>query len=444
MANGHVNDFFPNLAADDDDNNVTEIESLCLNCYEQGTTRLMLTRIPFFREVIISSFSCDHCNHSDTGVQSGGTVQVKGVKFNLKVTSVKDLNRQVIKSEYCVLKIPELDFEQPASRKGDITNVEGLLDSVVNGLMFLQEERRILDDPSGNSYIENPDAPKHDDNLTQVFYQRSHEQDVRVGCAYDDDDGEVNGDEATTTTTSATTTTLATTTSTTTATTSQNSNGHRPTDSSWDFQQEVVSFNTICSNCSAACPTNMKIVDIPYFKQMVIMATSCGACGHRENEVKGGSGIEPQGQRITLHLIKLEDLNRDLLKSDTAGIRIPELDFEMVDGSLGGRFTTVEGLLVQIKEQLSERNPFLSGDSCQDDTKAKMTAFCAKLQQIIEGKRSDVHLVLDDPAGNSYIQNLNAPEDDPQLKVERYERTYEQNEELGLNDMNTDHYQSTS
>ena len=39
-------------------------------------------------------------------------------------------------------------------------------------------------------------------------------------------------------------------------------------------------------------------------------------------------------------------------------------------------------------------------------------------------------------------QNVYAPEEDPELKVERYERTFEQNEDLGLNDMKTEGYVS--
>lgn len=48
---------------------------------------------------------------------------------------------------------------------------------------------------------------------------------------------------------------------------------------------------------------------------------------------------------------------------------------------------------------------------------------------------------MDDPAGNNYLQNLYAPDDDPQMTVEEYERTHEQNEELGLNDMKTENYE---
>ena len=44
-------------------------------------------------------------------------------------------------------------------------------------------------------------------------------------------------------------------------------------------------------------------------------------------------------------------------------------------------------------------------------------------------------LILDDPVSNSYLQNLYAPDPDPNMIIEEYERTFEQNEELGLNDM---------
>lgn len=50
-------------------------------------------------------------------------------------------------------------------------------------------------------------------------------------------------------------------------------------------------------------------------------------------------------------------------------------------------------------------------------------------------------LILDDPLGNSYLQNLYAPEPDPAMTIEEYERTFEQNETLGLNDMRLEGYE---
>lgn len=51
----------------------------------QGMTRLLLTKIPFFKEIILSSFECEHCGYQDNSIQSAGRIQDKGVKFTLKV-----------------------------------------------------------------------------------------------------------------------------------------------------------------------------------------------------------------------------------------------------------------------------------------------------------------------------------------------------------------------
>ncbi|CAJ0767428.1 11750_t:CDS:2, partial [Entrophospora sp. SA101] len=55
-----------------------------------------------------------------------------------------------------------------------------------------------------------------------------------------------------------------------------------------------------------------------------------------------------------------------------------------------------------------------------------------------------VTLILDDPLANSYIQNPYAPDPDPNMEIEMYERTWEQNEFLGLNDMNVDNYEESN
>ena len=73
-----------------------------------------------------------------------------------------------------------------------------------------------------------------------------------------------------------------------------------------------------------------------------------------------------------------------LVQSDTASLSIPELEFDMQPGTLGGRFTTMEGLLVDIKEQLSTSNPFVTGDSTSMN----------KLKQFVQ-KLDDVRLPMD-------------------------------------------------
>lgn len=66
--------------------------------------------------------------------------------------------------------------------------------------------------------------------------------------------------------------------------------------------------------------------------------------------------------------------------------------------------------------------------------------FLAKLKAV-KAVEHPFTLILDDPLANSYLQNLYAPDPDPNMTSEEYERTWEHNEELGLNDMKVEGYQ---
>lgn len=53
----------------------------------------------------------------------------------------------------------------------------------------------------------------------------------------------------------------------------------------------------------------------------------------------------------------------------------------------------------------------------------------------------NVTLVLDDPSGNSYVQALTDDGTlDDRLTIARYVRSFDQDEELGINDMVTENY----
>nr|XP_013011059.1 zinc finger protein ZPR1 [Cavia porcellus] len=427
-ATGHL---FRPISAEDEEQQPTEIESLCMNCYRNGTTRLLLTKIPFFREIIVSSFSCEHCGWNNTEIQSAGRIQDQGVRYTLTVRGLEDMNREVVKTDSATTRIPELDFEIPAfTQKGALTTVEGLITRAISGLEQDQPTRRaseeaiaeridefivklkelkqvaspftlIIDDPSGNSFVENPHAPQKDDSLVITHYSRTLQQDEMLGLQAEGPEEKLEEE---------------------------------------DLRNEVLQFNTNCPECNAPAQTNMKLVQIPHFKEVVIMATICEHCGHRTNEVKSGGAVEPLGTKITLHITDPSDMTRDLLKSETCSVEIPELEFELGMAVLGGKFTTLEGLLKDIRE-LVTKNPFTLGDSSSPGQSEKLQEFSQKLDQIIEGSVK-AHFIMNDPAGNSYLQNMYAPEDDPEMKVEHYERTFDQNEELGLNDMKTEGYEA--
>ena len=123
-------------------------------------------------------------------------------------------------------------------------------------------------------------------------------------------------------------------------------------------------------------------------------------------------------------------------------------------GTLGGRFTTIEGILEQVYEELSEK-VFARGDSATDDQK-KFEDFLSNLKMVsdiiiflnnliipvqIKGVERPFTLILEDPLANSYLQNIYAPDPDPNMTIELYDRSWEDNEELGLNDIKAENYE---
>jgi len=421
---------FKDISADHTTSETVE-DSLCMHChYPHGVTRILLTKVPFFKEIMIFAFQCPDCGFKSNEIRSAGSIEPKGVHIELQVKTQRDLNRQIVKMESASVIIPVLDFEIPPSANGNLNTIEGLIrDSMANITNFAEtngEEKEkllefvgklesllelkqpftlVVDDPSGNSFVENPIAPKQDPQLMTTHYVRSSEQDILIGL--NPGAGQLKKDL------------------------------EIPDDIE---EQEVLSLPNQCSYCGADGVCKMVLTDIPYFKNVVLMAFTCDECGYKTNEVKPGGAISEKGKKLTLRVETIEDLSRDVLKSDTANAFIPEVDIEVTHGSLGGKFTTVEGLVQIIKTEL-EKNPFFRGDSADKETSAKYQHISEQLEKYINNEEPFT-LVIDDPVSNSYIQSLYAPDPDPNLDEEVYERTFEQNEELGLNDINTENYQN--
>lgn len=331
----------------------------------QGITRLLLTKIPFYKELILMSFRCEHCGFENNEIKPGGEIDAQGCKITLKVQNEQDINRRVVKSDHTSVRFDELDFEIPSqSQKGEITTIEGIINRSIAGLEQDQVVRRvqhpdvakqidafienlkklktvetpftiIFEDISGCCRVENPHAPQPDPQLSTTHFNRTREQNHELGMFTQD---ELNDREK----------------------------GERETnvlkpiaEDEWPLEElhgEVLRFDTNCPNCQSKCDTNMKVTSIPHFKEVVIMSTNCDSCGNRTNEVKSGSGIEDKGVKITVKINSRDDMSRDVLKSDTCLLDIPELECEIGPSGLGGRFTTVEGILTAIKEQILDSN----------------------------------------------------------------------------------------
>ncbi|KAF9653346.1 zinc-finger protein zpr1 [Thelephora ganbajun] len=451
------------LERDDEDRPVEEVESLCMNCGEQGVTKLLLTTIPYFKEVIIMSFRCEHCGVSNNEIQSAGSIRPEGTIYTARIHDRQDLNRQLVKSASCSVTIPQFDLTIPPVR-GQLTTVEGLLRDIVADLSADQPLRKYqdenvytkvqsiidsikvilddddeettepkgpkeksdrfpsftvqLDDPAGNSFIEFLGSTA-DPKWNLRTYARTHSQNVELGIAAPDDvDAELDPNAIKKM-----------------AEVVDKVANEQPAGEIKD--DEILVFPGSCSSCNRPLDTLMKKVNIPYFKDIFIMSTNCDACGYRDNEVKSGSAISEKGKKIILRVEDREDLSRDVLKSETCGLSIPEIDLVLQAGTLGGRFTTLEGILDQVYEELSEK--VFAGDSVDSDDRSNFEEFLSNLKAVKNAERPFT-LILDDPLANSYLQNLYAPDPDPNMEVVVYDRSWDQNEELGLNDIKVDNY----
>ena len=201
-----------------------------------------------------------------------------------------------MKSDTCIFRIEDIDLEIPAGR-GQLTNIEGVLLMVQKDLEGKQDERKAinhelyekiniiihklsqmvacegfpitvsLNDPAGNSWIE-PSAADRIGKRVRHEYARTSEQNNVLGLAMTDDvpaepvpapseyrisQMHPHMDDQT---------------------------AANNVDEDDDIvENKVYTFPDNCSSCQKICETNMKMVNIPYFKEIVLMSTFCNNCG---------------------------------------------------------------------------------------------------------------------------------------------------------------------
>jgi len=348
--------------------------------------------------------------------------------------------------------------ELPEESVEKIKSLVTKLDEVVN--QKLLPVKFIVDDPSGNSFIENPYAPQTDPYIKVSYYERTKEMAESMGYMIQPDSNEnKQGSE------SEESSTIKTQTNTqvnqqgsfnkdfvnpsyydkkkdfTVYKSTSEISAHlldftKSIENNSDIKEEALRFTTNCYCCGAPGENYMCLCTIPFFKEIIITCFKCQVCGYKTTEVKGGGGISEKATRYTLNVSKPEDYDRDIFKSETAKITIPELDFETNTGSMGSMFTTVEGVIDKLINNLNE-TPFTQGDSSESEA---FHAFISRLRSFID-ERKNFTLIIDDPLSNSFVHSPYYPEVDPRLLKEEYERTWEQNEDLGINDMKVENYQ---
>jgi zinc finger protein len=197
-----------------------------------------------------------------------------------------DLDRQIVRSPTCEIMIPEYELTLPATTRGQLTTVEGLIRDIVSDLSMDQPLRRIqdedgytkiqalierlseildegddedapvnitadkafsaftikLDDPAGNSWIEFIGSMA-DPKWNMRTYPRTQQHNVTLGLVAAEDPTQVQALEAE----------LA-------------SNSREVPNPDPVTADEVFVFPGHCSSCGHPLDTLMKKVNIPYFK----------------------------------------------------------------------------------------------------------------------------------------------------------------------------------
>ena len=129
-----------------------------------------------------------------------------------------------------------------------------------------------------------------------------------------------------------------------------------------------------------------------------------------------------------------DDLQREIYRSETSWILIPEIDLEQQPGISYN--TTVGGLLEKIIHNLVEANPFGTSGALGK----KFREYIDRMQTMAQGGETPFTLILDDLMANCFVNNAGRSdastedddEDDPQIEVDVYLPSFKQIKELGL------------
>ncbi|EAN33588.2 ZPR1 zinc-finger domain protein [Theileria parva strain Muguga] len=442
------------------------VESVCMSCRRNGTTRILATKIPHFNDILVMSFECSFCNNKNNEILNIAKLQNHGVSYNIHVNNLEGLNNQIVITNTSAVKLIELEFEIPKlDRKGIVTTIEGLLTNIINNLSdhissfdnttpdntnsvtdvnlnnkefskslndvvsvkvdenvykldeYVQKLEEIkdklisyskgfqsftlfIDDPSGNSYVEN------DNNKLELSinkYERTNEQLQQMGYLSQPDeqdspscpDGPDNSNEP---------------------------------DQSEDEDGLNDFFLVNCTNCGYKGKNQICQIVIPGFDKCIIMSFVCDNCDYKTNELKPGGGVKKYGKVWHLKINSIDDIKRDIILSNTCDITINELELFISAGSLSSLFTTIEGLINKIIENLQSTFPFLIGDSSpynKDETsitngdgestplvngmyidKSKIRSLISKLRDVIDdrnGSKDEINIAFNDPLDNTFI-----------------------------------------
>lgn len=160
--------------------------------------------------------------------------------------------------------------------------------------------------------------------------------------------------------------------------------------------------------------------------------------------------ILDKGVLYTAKILDRKDLNRQLVKSQTCTVLIPE--YELTIPAHRGQLTTVEGLIRDTIKDLAVGQPLrkIDDEPAYNKIQRMLDAFrgiigdddsdgegIGEAESKLEHNISPFTIQLDDPAGDSFIEFYESMSD-PKWNVRQYTRSKDQNIALGLAQVDED------
>jgi C4-type Zn-finger protein len=131
--------------------------------------------------------------------------------------------------------------------------------------------------------------------------------------------------------------------------------------------------------------------------KLTLFSTSCHTCKTKKvHATVGEATARHTATCITVEVSRLLDLDRDIVKSEFARVEIPEVGLELAQGTLGGKYTTIKGLIDAIVEDISNSAMNFGG------SQAKLDAFLDNLRDLEEVKEPWTLMISDD-MGRSFV-----------------------------------------
>lgn len=117
----------------------------CPKCKAKAVMTETIIEIPFFGKTLFSNLKCKECSFNLNDVSA--EEEKDPMRFTVKISSEKDLTVKIVKSSSSTVKIPELGIriEPTPSSEGYFTNIEGLLNKILDSLSFSSFEEQEKD-----------------------------------------------------------------------------------------------------------------------------------------------------------------------------------------------------------------------------------------------------------------------------------------------------------